>query len=74
MLGGARFINSHLGGGLCVGSVQGLLMLLLALTQFGTLSKKDLESDLSNPETSSKQLRVLLVMFSLKHHFKQWIT
>lgn len=53
MLDGAGFINIHLGG-----TAQGPLMLLLALTQFGTLSEKDLESALSNPETPSKQPRV----------------
>lgn len=53
MLDGAGFINIHLGE-----TVQGLLMLLLALTQFGTLSEKDLESGLSNPETPSKQLKL----------------
>lgn len=64
-----------------MGIVQGLLMLLLALTQFGTLSEKDLESALSNPETPSKQLRLRgrtsdfhFQCFSLKHYFKRWIT
>lgn len=52
MVDGEGFINIHLGG-----TAQGPLMLLLALTQFGTLSEKDLESALSNPETPSKQLR-----------------
>lgn len=52
MLDGAGFINIHLGG-----TAQGPLMLLLALTQFGTLSEKDLESAPCNPETPSKQPR-----------------
>lgn len=50
----AGFINIHLGGG----TAQGLLMLLLALTQFGTLSEKDLESALSNPKTLSRRPRL----------------